>query len=272
MPKRPLNQCLECGHTWYPRGTDLSRKCPACGVVFGGEGGSVARAAPRGMIVSAVGAIGVFGFVAIGFCVVLCAGAAALLVRKPEAAQQDRPDPAPDKPVGAPGAGAPEARGELAPAPRRRANEPPDGFASEWVRRGATETRVVGATVARPTLADLKGGEYLAPDPVLLVWVQTRRLSGGPTEVRRWVGALNSDAKLVGATGVLDPVRFPGAVLAGQLERAVTVSPGGPGATDVLAFRVPGAAAQTLTLVLAATHVGESGEFVHGIPAEVWKK
>ena len=29
--KRPQNKCKSCGETWYPRGTDKSRKCPACG-------------------------------------------------------------------------------------------------------------------------------------------------------------------------------------------------------------------------------------------------
>ncbi len=27
---RPLNKCQECGKTWYPRGTDLSNRCPEC--------------------------------------------------------------------------------------------------------------------------------------------------------------------------------------------------------------------------------------------------
>lgn len=29
--KRPLNVCNACGNTWYPRGKDLSNKCPHCG-------------------------------------------------------------------------------------------------------------------------------------------------------------------------------------------------------------------------------------------------
>jgi len=31
MTKRPLNHCKRCGKTWYPRGHDLSSKCPNCG-------------------------------------------------------------------------------------------------------------------------------------------------------------------------------------------------------------------------------------------------
>ncbi len=29
--KRPLNLCGQCGHTWYPRGHNVSPKCPQCG-------------------------------------------------------------------------------------------------------------------------------------------------------------------------------------------------------------------------------------------------
>lgn len=29
---RPQNRCRACGHTWYPRGSNLSRKCPNCGI------------------------------------------------------------------------------------------------------------------------------------------------------------------------------------------------------------------------------------------------
>ncbi len=28
---RPQNGCETCGHTWFPRGSDLSAKCPRCG-------------------------------------------------------------------------------------------------------------------------------------------------------------------------------------------------------------------------------------------------
>jgi hypothetical protein len=30
MKKSLLNRCKNCGHTWFPRGFDLSRKCPSC--------------------------------------------------------------------------------------------------------------------------------------------------------------------------------------------------------------------------------------------------
>jgi hypothetical protein len=31
MAKRPLNECTDCCATWYPRGSDLSARCPKCG-------------------------------------------------------------------------------------------------------------------------------------------------------------------------------------------------------------------------------------------------
>jgi uncharacterized paraquat-inducible protein A len=31
MTKRRLNVCEDCKYTWYPRGKDLSPKCPQCG-------------------------------------------------------------------------------------------------------------------------------------------------------------------------------------------------------------------------------------------------
>lgn len=28
--RRPLNSCSQCGHTWFPRGHDVSARCPRC--------------------------------------------------------------------------------------------------------------------------------------------------------------------------------------------------------------------------------------------------
>ena len=39
--KRSQNRCKDCGYTWYPKGSHLSRKCPSCGsknVTFAGCG------------------------------------------------------------------------------------------------------------------------------------------------------------------------------------------------------------------------------------------
>ena len=30
MKQRLLNRCNDCGHTWFPRGFDFTKKCPSC--------------------------------------------------------------------------------------------------------------------------------------------------------------------------------------------------------------------------------------------------
>jgi hypothetical protein len=160
---------------------------------------------------------------------------------------------------------------EIAPQPRRIFNRCPDRFSSPWVRRGSIQVRVIGVAVRRPLLMDAKGYEFDSPDRALLVWVETRSIGPEAADLRRWIGSLNSAASLSAATGVCAPIRYPGAVVAGQLDRSVKLLPGGPSGVDVLAFEVPGVVATTLTLKLDATHVAEGGEFVIAIPPEAWK-
>ena len=31
--KRSLNKCVDCKYTWYPKGKDLSARCPECASV-----------------------------------------------------------------------------------------------------------------------------------------------------------------------------------------------------------------------------------------------
>ncbi len=289
MSIRPHLRCLRCGYTWHPRGADRSRRCPGCGVVFDGEAPTEqGSCAPRA--IGIVGGVGLVGCLGIGAVVVVCAGVVALVGGPKQVAKEkaepvpaaarpagDRAQAGPQPPAVTPGPTAPKseptpARTALAPAPRRVQNRRPDGFISEWIRRGDIETRVTGAVIARPILADPKGTEFAGPESVLLVWVETRSAAPSRVEVRRWVGALESAARLVGATGILAPVRFPGSVLVGQIDRGVRLSVGGPAAEDVMAFAVPGAAAQTLSLRLAGSHVGEGGDFDHDIPPAAWKK
>lgn len=162
---------------------------------------------------------------------------------------------------------------EIAPPPRRVANTPPDGWASSWVRRGAIETRVVGARVGRPVLVDTKsGGEYRGPDSVLLVWVQTRRLSGAASTLLRWTNPLYTHATLNAGGAKIAIARLNGAALQGQIDKPPPLVAGGDAATDVLAFEVPAPTAAGLTLRLDGSHVREGDDFVHVIPADAWKK
>ncbi|WP_162672031.1 hypothetical protein [Gemmata massiliana] len=158
------------------------------------------------------------------------------------------------------------------PPPRRAGNHPPEGFASDWVRVGKVQTRVVGSAVTRPVLVDLKGREFLSSEPALLIWVEARGVEAGAGQLRRWIGALESAASLSSDGTILSPVRFPAAVAVGQLDRATKLGPTDPAVVDVLAFAVPESGAQSLSLKLAGSHVGETGAFTHVIPASAWKK
>ncbi len=61
MTKRPKNVCGSCGYRWYPRGKNLSRKCPNCG------SGSVSIT----LFEKVQGAIAVLAIVFVGFVVLL---------------------------------------------------------------------------------------------------------------------------------------------------------------------------------------------------------
>lgn len=52
MKQRLLNRCNDCGHTWFPRGFDFSKKCPGC------EGSEVDTAGLLYLVLLAVIAIG----------------------------------------------------------------------------------------------------------------------------------------------------------------------------------------------------------------------
>ncbi|VTS01506.1 : tRNA_anti-like [Gemmata massiliana] len=161
---------------------------------------------------------------------------------------------------------------EPLPPPEEFINTAPKGFTSEWVRIGKTRTRVVGAAVTRPKLFDLKQRESTSPEPVLLVWVETQAVHPGAPELRRWIGALESAATLVAGKKEVKPIRFPGAVAAGQISGTVRLDPSKEPTVDVLAFEVPVNGTGDLLLKLSGAHLNEPGTFEHTIPASVWKK
>ncbi|HEY1191624.1 MAG TPA: hypothetical protein VGE74_28585 [Gemmata sp.] len=279
MPRRPLNECAHCRYTWQPRGNDLSRRCPNCGTVFNDRSTSRVRRSSAPVIGCAA--------LLLGGCVLFasCAGLGFLgslnkdeAKKSPATSADKRDGPAPDKTAETNKAPTPKGPPEeppadnAAPAPRRVTNRPPEGFSTTWVRVGGIETRVVGAAVRRPVLVDPKGSEFLAADKVLLVWVETQNAGKAGGELRRWIGSFEAAATLTGSSGDLAPVRFPGATVAGQLDRTVKLEPGKPGAIDVLVFTLPEDAARPLSLRLLGSHVGESGSFTHTIPADAWTK
>jgi hypothetical protein len=289
MTKRPLNQCLNprCGYTWQPHGHDLAKQCPQCrgtAVTYARTGPQVvgepspsrqARSTPLSPIQLVLGCVMLLGgglFVAI-----FLFG----LIRQPGQAPSDPPvakdDPAekeirdkrpkPDRQQ--------ETKTEAAPLPRAvPLNRPPEGFITQWQRRGGVQTRVIGATIAFPILTDDAHREFPSKTEVLLVWVETQSLTTNGISLRRWLNPLNEYAKLTNTDGVrFKPTAFPnGARVGGEIEGGHSLPPGGPSIVDVLAFEVPSAATRTVYLILNATHVVETGEFVHAIPHDVWSK
>jgi hypothetical protein len=118
------------------------------------------------------------------------------------------------------------------------------------------------------------GHEFTSPDSLLVVWVETHSLTASNVTLRRWLNPLNDFAVLSEAGGArLKPAKLAsGARVGGQLEGSHLLVPGGAGVVDVLAFELPSPTARNLVLTLAAGHVGEFGDFVHGIPYSEWSK
>ncbi|AWM35777.1 hypothetical protein C1280_01210 [Gemmata obscuriglobus] len=124
----------------------------------------------------------------------------------------------------------------------------------------------------RPILTRDRESDELAPEPMLIIWVETRCLPGGRASVSRWQGTFNDAVELTAANNdkIASAVVPDGYRLGGQLRGQPSLKPGGPGVTDTLAFKVPPSAAGNLWLKLRANHVGESGWFFHLIPSDVW--
>jgi hypothetical protein len=128
--------------------------------------------------------------------------------------------------------------------------------------------------VVVPKLTDDKRREFLAPAPVLLVWVEAQSLSTVGISLRRWQNPLNEYVKLTGSDEMrVKPAKFPtGSWVGGQLEGGHSLPPGGAGVVDVLAFEVPGLAVRDLYLTLDASPVIETGTFLQTIPYDYWSK
>jgi hypothetical protein len=163
----------------------------------------------------------------------------------------------------------------FAPPPRPvDPRRPPSGFDTPWQRVGAIETRVTGIAVIPIRLVDRNHKEFPAVGPLLAIWVETRNVSPGRKELRRWIGAFESLAQLSGSDGRNIPVaKFDSALQPLlQLDGTHQLPSGGPPVLDVLVFTLPKTDQQTLTLKLNASHVGEIGTFTHTIPASAWKR
>ena len=162
---------------------------------------------------------------------------------------------------------------EVAPPPRAARPFPPaPGYTSAWVRVGAVEARVAGVAVTRPpvTTADRRPG--VAPNPVLVIWVEVRTESRR-VELKRWQDALTQYCSLSGRNGIISRAPLgPGASLRTGLPYTQPVPPDGTPALEVVAFSVPAEADGDLTLLLDGGRVGQDGTFNLPIPASARMK
>lgn len=228
---RPLNECKRCGHTWHPRGHNLSRRCPEC------KSGDVA--------ISALPAAGVLGLIVVAL---VLAALGAGNRREPAVVQEKRTEPVarlkapepriepppdrsrplplpkppstskipevpvsltPPKPIGPPPTVSPATPSlppmvvarppepEIAPLPRRVPfNRAPTSEPGAWVRRGDVQTRVLAVRVFNPTLTNDSGDQFPAPDPACVIWVETQNLTAARLSLRRWLNPVNEFASL----------------------------------------------------------------------------
>lgn len=87
MPERPQNICHDCQNTWYPRGKDISDRCPRCkstniGVFFGHSTSTPTRSKSGGVL----GGMAIVGIVAVVLCCGGIAGIVALVSGDPKKA------------------------------------------------------------------------------------------------------------------------------------------------------------------------------------------
>lgn len=264
MTTRPHLTCAHCGHSWYPRGSNRSVKCPACGVKFthwldqSPESNTSAPKKPEPLVVR-VGCVLVGLGIIVAFVVLLMSNgdkANPVDTTKDNTDLKNPPQPASDT---------------IAPPPRQLdARVPPSGFTSQWVQLGAIRTRVTGVRIERPLLVE-NGHEFRSPTRCIVVWVETAGV-GGTREVRRWLSPGLSFAALQSDPAQrLPPTKFgPGIRPAGQLEGGHKVVPGGPPVVDVLVFEGPRVPVDALFLTLEDEHVGEVGTMRHVIPSSAW--
>lgn len=301
MPSRPLNRCSQCQHTWFPRGSDASRKCPACGVVFDEIRDERPRYAPTRPTAGpklSMGCVGLGLALAVVGVVVATRGpgrndqaAAPKDKPAPSEARPDVPQPTPDKPrpdrrPGEPGGTPPKAPAavtpqpqppaavEVAPPPRRVGHRlPPSRWSSDWQRVGNVRARVYSVALDRVALVGDRGRVSESAGPVLAVWIEVENLAAVPKRVRWWQDALSDYAELRTDRGVvLGRARFGAGVRVRDMpDQSRDVEPGEPPVAALVVFEQPPGDAGPLTLRLDAARVGESGAFTFTIPGGAWK-
>ena len=304
MTQRPQNCCKRCQYTWFPRGKNVSRKCPHCGST------EVDLVPLPPLAPAAMGCVGILLlFAVIGAIfsghnenttsnsIPTDEDGARPVAREKQTTGDRQPrervrpalvtpftpterntdppkrsTPFPSEqesdPVTPPIAVAPPL--PVAPPPRVLLPFPipANGYKSAWQKIGRVEARVAGAVVGRVPIIDGNNSPSESPTAVLAVWVEVRTESSvRPVVLRRWQDAIGESCSLTykGGRPIPRANLGPGASLRTGLPYSQMVPPDGTPVFGVVAFTVPDGS-RDLRLALDAERVGEVGTFLFSIP------
>lgn len=289
MAQRPQNQCLSCRETWYPRGQDLSHKCPRCGsrnVAFipvaqfnaparfdrpPQDDPPASSRSPTAIIIVLV------------VCVVMCCPCLVVgwltISTRPQtdvdvakagsgrSGDRAMESPATTKQTVSKVSASDPATPAVtvlptAPAPRAvNPFPPPPGWSSDWRRSGDVGVRVRSVAYSQVPLVDRRR-QFRSPDEYLVVWVEIENISPARSIVyRRWQPVLSGECTLTHQSGAtVGYAVYPGG--AGRewfTEFTQEVPPGSPPVVESIAFARPDTAEPgPLTLTLDAARAGGS--------------
>lgn len=228
---RPLNQCAECGYTWHPRGRNLSRRCPNCGVVFTSWRDDRTKPSAGGW-----SAIAVLAFTT---PFLFCCGCLALFsgigrqptneVRNQNPAVEPRP-PVKEAPK-LPGLG-------------------------EWVKSGDVRIVIDHAVVGSPVILTAKDGETKGPES-LMVWYAVESTTAKPFSYRR----PTENVVAIDDRGSALEYRTGGGVVIKDDVAFAKLTPEKPQVADVMIFAPPADDADAVEITIPAVSRDQSGTF-----------
>jgi len=283
---RPQNRCSRCGYSWYPRGNNVSLRCPSCGARFNYAEVVSNNPGPTGCASClAIGCGGVLLLWVMGMCGAMFGSRTpqeAPTVATAKATPRDpapstsgkQSDPAvtrPNPPVIPMNPEPPVERVELAPPPRRvDPLRPPPGWASEWRQLTHVKAQVAAVAYAPAPLVNAKGVRSFSDAPCVLIWLRFENVGPTPRTVRRYQPS--SECTLTSPDGLsLIGEVFGARSLDNPNPFTQPLPPGGEPVFGLIAFSSPARPVGNHTLSLDAVRVGEAGRFVFTIPGDVWR-
>lgn len=291
MPYRPQNTCHDCNYTWYPKGKNVSLRCPRCGSpsvglvpnVFASLLATPGVAPGCGVLLLCCCGFGLVSSVLQQLGVIpkneakVAATDKGKSAEKPPSATpptvaEPRPSPAPTvrppepEPVGSKAAAA--TADKVPPTAFDRLGVKP-GWSSFWQRKGDIEVRVRSLSVSTVQLEDTDGVAAGQSVERLVVVVEVRAVTTDAT-ARPWYGEA-SHASLWYADGlrVFPAPAGAGRRVVGQPQGERKLVGRGPAPTEVLLFEVPKKPGP-LELRLDGDRVGVAGQFIFAVPGD-WR-